>query len=432
MLNLQKKISFLANNELIKNNFIILCGSLIAGFGNYLYNFAMIRMLTPFEYAELAALLSIFYIISIPSSAIQLSVSRFSAEMTAHRQYDKLSYFIKKTTKYFLILGVIGFIIFALFIPHIQSFLNFDSIEPLLVTAISIILLFIGPAGAGALQGMQKFTALSVSGIISSVFKLLLAIWLVWLGAKITGAVIAIVIAAIITILYIYLSLKLPKTQKKFSINKPQILKYSQTILIATFCITALNNVDIILIKHFWGSMEAANYSVLSLMGKIIFFITSTAALVMFPVIIDRHNKNKEHFYLLKYSFLLVLGISLMITGFYFIFPSFIVSLLLGKVYLPITPYLGYFGLIMLFLSLINLLVTYYLSINQTKFVLTMIMGVTLEIGLIYFFHNNIWQVMNNILFVMIFIFIGLIIRLFKNFKKCVFVIASEARNRLS
>ncbi len=415
MKNLIRTIFPLINNNLAKNNAIILLGSLAGGFGNYLYNFAMIRALTPHEYAEVAALLSLFSIISIPASVIQLSISKFSAEIAAANEFEKLSYFIKQTAKYFLKLGIVSFAAFLLFTPFIESFLNLSSIYPLIILSFAIILLFINTVGTGALQGTQKFVAYSVSGIVSVLSKLLLAIFLVSLGLKTIGAIAAIVLGSLISILYIYYSLKLLKTEKSFFIDKSKIIKYSKVVLLATFCITILSNIDIILVKHFWEAPQAAQYSVLSLTGKIIFFITSAAALVMFPIVIDRHSRNEKHFHILEYSSFLVMAIGLGITGVYFLIPDIIIRLLFGAAYLEIAPYLGYFGLIMTFFSLINLLTTYCLSLNKNNFVPALFLGTIAEIALIGLFHQNIEQIILDMAAVTTAILIALIAPQIKN-----------------
>lgn len=410
MKNLIHAIFPLINNKLIKNNAIILLGSLVGGFGNYLYNFAMIRSLTPHEYAEVAALLSLFSIISIPASVIQISISRFSAEIAATNDFKKLSYFIKQTARYFLKLGFISFIAFLLVTPFIGSFLNLSSIYPLIILSFAIILLFVTTVGTGALQGMQKFTAYSVSGIISVLLKLLLAIFLVSLGFKTIGAIAAIVLGSLLSLIYIYYSLKLLKTEKSFFIDRSKIIKYSKVVLLATFCITILSNIDIILVKHFWEASLAAKYSVLSLTGKIIFFLTSAAALVMFPIVIDRHSRNEKHFHILKYSSFLVMAIGFGITGVYFLIPNIIIRLLFGTAYLEIAPYLGYFGLIMTFFSLINLLTTYYLSLNKNDFVPALFLGTIAEIALIGLFHQNIEQIILDMAIIITAILIALTI----------------------
>lgn len=409
MKNLIRALFPLINNALVKNNAIILLGSLVGGFGNYLYNFAMIRALAPYEYAEVAALLSLFSIISIPASVIQISISRFSAEIAASDDLEKLSYFIKQTAKYFLKLGIIGFIAFLLFTPFIESFLNLSGIYPLIMLSFAIILLFVTTVGTGALQGTQKFIAYSISGIISVLSKLLLAIFLVSLGFKTIGAIAAIVLGSLISILYIYYSLNLLKTKKSFFIDKSKIIKYSKVVLLATFCITILSNIDIILVKHFWEAPLAAKYSVLSLTGKIIFFITSAAALVMFPIVIDRHSRNEKHIHILKYSSFLVVAIGLGITGIYFLIPKLVISLLFGANYMEIAPYLGYFGLIMTFFSLINLLVTYYLSLNKNNFAPVLFLGTIAEIVLIGLFHQNIEQIILDLAVIVTAILIALV-----------------------
>ncbi len=395
------KLKFLKNNRLAQNSFIVFVGSFVGGIGNYIYNMLMGRMLSPSDFGVLASLISLFYIISVFSGTLSLTISRSIAEFRAHNKLQEAKFFINKINKWLLVFGAMVFVAFMLFSPIISDFLRISSVFPVIVLGAVFGMSLIGSANNAGLQGLQRFTRLSFSGILGAILKIVFGVFFVWLGWGAGGALGSLVAGGIFTILYAYYSLGLPKKAKKIKLDMSSMLSFAKPVFFSTLCITALYNIDVILVKHFFDSTTAGHYGVLSLLGKIVFFITGSVAAVLFPTIVDRHSRNEDYSLVLKYSvFLVILGSSA-ITAFYFIFPKAIVGILFGSPYLSIVPYLGSFGIVMALFSLINLIVVYNLSIKRIGFVPILIFGLITEIGLIYFYHNDIWQIVHSMLFSM-------------------------------
>ena len=406
------KIIFVKNNKLARSSLIVFVGSFFGGFGGYLYNMIMGRMLGPADYGILASLTSLFYILSVPSGTLSVVVSRNVAELAARGELVRLRQFIGKLNKWFIAIGAAIFVLFVYLSPFVAGFLNISSIVPVAIVGILFGVSFIGAVNMAALQGMQKFFHFSMNGILSSAAKLVLAIAFVWVGWGVNGALGAQAVAAVIAVARAWSCLNLPKPSAAppaFLMDIAPMVDFAKPVFLSTLAIATLYNIDVVLVKHFFEPTMAGYYGVLSLLGKIVFFITGSVAIVLFPAVVQRRSRNEKHDHILKYSALLVLAAALSVTGMYFIFPEFVVTLLFGKAYLPIASYLGYFGLMVTVFSLINLLATYNLSLCRTKFIPVLLAGLFLEIALIYFFHDTIQQVVDSMLVSMILILAGMI-----------------------
>lgn len=391
------KISFIKNNHFIKNNLIVFAGSFGAGVGGYVYNMLMGRMLGPADYGELSSLVSLFYIISVISSTLSIAVSRNISELKAQNRMEEGSRFISKINGLLIKMGILVFVLFVFFSSIIADFLRISSISPVIILGTVLGISLIGTANAAGLQGLQKFFRMSLNSILHSVLKVALAVFFVWMGFGVAGALGAMAFAAAAAALLAYYWLDVPKKFKSAEdtnkINITSAILGLWPVFLTALSLTALYNIDVILAKHFFAPEEAGYYSVLSLLGRIIFFITGSVAIVLFPTVVERHNKNEKYSHVVKYSLLLVSAFSLIIVFLYFIAPNLIIKILFGGLYLPAAPYLGYFGLAMMFFSLINLLAVYNLSLKRTSFVPFLIFGLIIEIGLIYLFHQTIWQI---------------------------------------
>jgi len=97
----------------------------------------------------------------------------------------------------------------------------------------------------------------------------------------------------------------------------------------------------------------------------------------------------------------LVLIPSAAITGFYFIFPKFVVNLFLGgRDYLAIAGLAGFFGINLTIFSLINVCVNFFLSLNKTRIAFLIVIAALAQIVLIFTFHSNFYQIITVSIFV--------------------------------
>ena len=184
------------------------------------------------------------------------------------------------------------------------------------------------------------------------------------------------------------------KTESDVHIPTRQILNYALPVFIVILFMTSFTSTDIILVKHFFNPHQAGFYAGLSLIGRVIFYFTIPIPGVMFPLLIRRHNLGKNFNNLFYLALGLVLIPSLAITGFYFLFPKFVVSLFLGgRDYLAIVPYVGFFGINLTIFSLINVCINFFLSLNKTGIAPLVVVAAIAQILLIYIFHANFYQV---------------------------------------
>ena len=206
------------------------------------------------------------------------------------------------------------------------------------------------------------------------------------------GAIIGVVAGAVIAYLLSFWPIKHLFHHQIEKIDKKHILNYSLPTILVIFCVTALVNVDLIMAKHFLTPLQAGHYSALSTIAKIIFYFSGPIVSVMFPMISDLYEKKERHFHLLLTTFLAVFGASAVILVIFNLGPIFVIKTLYGSDFVDVWPFLSSMGLVMLLYGLSNVLINYFLSINQMKFVPILIFFTILEIILLSFFNHSISQ----------------------------------------
>ncbi len=399
-------IQKIKNNPLIKNSAILFIGTMTFNVLNYIYHLVMSRMLSIKEFGELESLFSIIYLLMVPATTLMTVAMRFGSVYKAENNLTKTWIFLKKFYKYLIMISLVIILFVVIFNPLITSFLKLTTNWPVILLGVLVIFSMFAYLGQGILQGWQKFGGVAIAMIVQGVLKVGLAAFFVWLVWGVGGAIGGVMMAAFIFCLIILYSLKFLFKQennlKDGQIEYQKIWRYCWPVFITLLAITSLYNFDMMMVKHFFDAETAGNYGALAVLGKIIFFATAPLISVMFPMVAESHHLKGDYRKILKQSFSLVCLIGLTPVILYFLLPKIAITLLVGSKFLIIAPYLGWLGLAIFFVSLINFFANFFLSIQKTSFVYFIIIGVLTLITLITFYHQTLWQViwvMNGVMF---------------------------------
>jgi len=434
-------------DSLTKHIGIIFLACMAANLANCFFHVFMSRALGPADYGILASLVSLFLILSVPTATIQITVAKYASHFKAQNNYSKINRLLFSSFTKLLLVGIAAFLIFAAASRYIASFLQMSSSVPVVIVGTSLILAFALPVGWGGLQGLQEFRALGSNMVIQVSCKLILGILLVYLGWRVSGALLAYVLSSLVAILFAmtYLSSFFQKKKESKTslahlqgsvsssssssllkdapksspgqnslaispgkeINLGEIFTYSLPVALTILCFTLLTNIDIVLVKHFFTPSQAGYYSAASLVAKVIIYLPGAIGIVMFPKTSELHTLNQDSSKILGKSLFYAAFLCGLALAAFFLFPSLIIRLIFGKEYLFIIPLIGWFGLAMFFFALTNILFMYQLSLNRTRFVGVLIGATGLECLLIALFHQSLTQVISILLVVGVSLFLA-------------------------
>jgi len=350
-------------DELFRSSIILIVLSNLGNGINLIFQFFMARMLSDSDFGVFAFLINLFFIFAVPALAIQTAISKKTTELNSKKEYGKIKGLFKQTTKKLFFISVILGIIFIIlsFLFHKAANIDFPILA---LSSVAIIFSLIGPVILGILQGLKKFTGLGWNGIIGFSTKLILSIILVYMGFRVYGAVIGIIVgmfASWFAALWFI---------KDFKEEKENAKLYSLKELgpfIVLFVITLIYSVDVLLGKFLFDPNLIGNYSRISLLGKMILFACMSISTVMFPISLERHIKGVRSTGIIRKSSILVFVICFFGLLFFYLFPEQIIGLLFGARYVAFAYLLLPLGFAFSFISGINLIVVYGLSINKFK-----------------------------------------------------------------
>jgi len=383
--------------ELVKGSIYIFIGTMFANIFNFLFNLFMSRNLRVEDYGILTSIISLIGLVVTPVGAIIPTVVNFAGSRFAKEEYEQVRLFFLKIIKPIILVGVILLFCFIIFTKTIGDFFHIKDQSLIVITGIIVLLSYIGIINTGLLQAKLAFKFISFSNLSSSVFKLIAGVSLLLLGFKLKGVMWVIFIATAIPLVISFIPLKfLFKSQGHISnkIHFKELFSYGIPSSLATLGLTSLISMDILLVKHFLDPQQAGIYAGLSLVGRVIFFLTAPIAIVMFPLLVQKHERRENYNNIFKLAIILVFIPSILISVFYFLYPDFAIGFFIkNKVYLSASRYLGLFAVFITIYSLVSLFVYYFLSIKKTKVYIPVIVCAIAQVLLIALYHDSFFKV---------------------------------------
>lgn len=384
-----KKIINLFRHPLFSGSMVMIVGSNVISFLNYLYHLIMVRLLAPPSYGELVALFSLIGLLGILSSSLNLVVIKFVSAAKGNREIRGIvSWFNSKIFTFSLAI----FLLITFFSPLISSFLKIENNLLIVLIALLSLLGLASLLYKSVLQGLLKFQQTILSIFVESGLKLILGVILVYAGFSVGGAVVGLVIASFVGF---FLSRFFIRNYLKASERKPNIKSiflYSLPVSIQYVSITSLFSSDILLIKHFFSPYDAGIYAIISTLGKIILFGTGPIGAVMFPIVSQRQARGDNYKRIFFLSFVLTFVLAVLILLIYWLIPEMVINLL-NPSYLEAAPLLVWYGIFITFYTLCSLFVSYYLSINRVSVVVLPLIAAIAQIIGIWFFHSSLFEV---------------------------------------
>lgn len=369
-------IQKIRNNAFAMNSAILFGGTMIASILNYFFHLIIGRMVSVEIYGEIESITSLINILAVPAMTLAFIATKYAAHSKADKNpYESreiMTYLHKKVFKY----GLPIFALALLATPLVKNFININSNIPVIFLWIMMLLSFLSAVASGTLNGWQKFKKTSVIGIIATTAKVFAAIIFLKLGFELSGAIggflvgaLASYIGSLTALKFILKAKKDPQFNDAPPINFASIKKYALPTLLGTLALNILGNADMVLAKHNLDAISAGQYGALTIVSKIIFFATGIIATVLFSMSSEKSHQKGDSSKIFKHAAFLMLFVSILAIAFYFIFPNFVIQTLFGNKYVDSSMYLGWFAILVVLYSFVNLFIQYFLSIHKTRVV---------------------------------------------------------------
>jgi len=394
---LRERLVQLSKNRLIRQNAILFTGGLIAGIGGFVFHAIAGRILGPAIYGQVAFLIAVYAVGTAPALILVVVLARYTATLAA-RGDTGVRTLLTRTVRLIAIPCLLAVLITALFARPVAAFEHLGSQIPVLILGFSIALVWQVAIPRGILQGLQRFTSLSMNLSLELVVRTLLVYTLLAAGYAVSGAM-----AAVFTGLAFAFALGLFSLRDHLRGNGTRVrlrvmAGFSLTAAAGIIGVQILYNQDVILAVHYLNPHDGGIYGGLNKIGTILFFLTLSVSQVLFPRVVEAVAKEQHPGRILLSSagILTALGAGALLV--FAVVPGLVVGVLFGPTFRDATPYVLPVGVIGLALSLDNLLVQFFMAVHDRGFVPILFAAVIAEAVLIYFFHAHVGSVVLDVL----------------------------------
>jgi len=411
-------LKFLIHNQAIRGTVIVSLGFFVASVFGYLLQFFLGRILSVSEYGAFNALLAVFTVLTVFSSSLMNSLIKVVSDLKAKDEFDVLTHFFIKLSLGILVFGFLVSLVVYLARSEISGFLKIEDDFLITVFGLYIGISFLGMIPSSYLQGLLKFGAFSFWTVMGGIFRFGIPAALVYFGYKTSGVFFGMVLA---TVLAYLLSLVLLKkdfggySTQSLQNQYRKLISFIGPMLFVNIGMTLLNNVDVILVKHYLSGDEAGIYSGVVTLGKVLLFGAGTVGVVMFPQISSAFAKKED--FSEKFKPFLMLQIFVVLCGvvIFAIFPKFITLMMFGERFLPAVQYLPKFAFFTGVYVMINFLILFFLAVEKTRIVLFQIPAIAGQFVLITLYHSSIDQIINVNVAVSVFLLLFVVLYYFGN-----------------
>jgi O-antigen/teichoic acid export membrane protein len=358
----------------LKNNVIFFVGSLSVAFFNYLYYPVMGRVFSVEEFGEVQTIFSLVFISGVVLTVFRMIVLHIATndiegqKSSGHEVESDSSRSIPALFTLSLLIHAPFLIALIVFSPIISRYFSFESNWSFAFFSLFLLLSIYQTFYSSYLHGKNSFTILSISNILGASGKLILSFALVILGFGVSGAVGALVVISLLTLIYMKrkspgLTLTLTPTHHIREVLKKEV-PYGVLIFVSLGFVTLLYSVDVIIVKRIFSPEIAGLYSGVATVARIIFFATASVSAVLLSSI-TLGDIEKKNIQVLKKAVILVLLIGGALLLLFAVFPAWVIKLLIGAKYVGYAHLLGEMSLYLFLVSLLNLFVSYLLALRS-------------------------------------------------------------------
>ena len=392
---------------------LLMLATFIAHILNLLFNIFLFRNVNiSFSTISLISLLSsLYYLISIPMNALETTTVHKTALIEDKVGANAANVFWGRLKKRILIISLALTALWVILSPLLRYFFQIDSIWPLLLFA-PVLMVALGSAiDRGYLTGRMHFRKIGILILLDPLLKIGIAFGLISLSA--TDLVYSSIPYSFVVVYFLGI-IFMAKAPNESTLNPKKVLLsfprklFSASILIHLSSIAFLS-LDILLAKHFLTPLDAGRYALISLVGKIIYFMGGLPLPFMLPIVSKYKDKKTKSQWLLLLTLIsatILSGIGVIILG---VFSHITLPILFGSKSDILMSYAFLFTLSVAFFTVARVLVIYYLAKNQYALQLITSLMIIVQVVLINSRHDNLYQFIQMMSFIG-FIYFGLVL----------------------
>ena len=374
----------------------------VANVINFLFNVFLGRQLS-LEYFGLVTFVNTLW------SFVTIFTSTYGTTVNHHIAYTSSSTNSKWDGAWLLALlrrGSLGMsivsVVWIFVVPYLSSYFRVDELTLYLFTPV-FIFGFSGAAMRGFIQGKLRFYVASAAVLFEPISKFILAAIMVFVGRpdlSYLSVPYSVVLASAFVFIWVFRDVRTVHGSE----SEPPVhvfpKQFYMAALIGNIGTLLFLNVDLLLVKHYFSSVVSGEYALLSLVGKMVFFMGTLPLSLLITLVsrVEGKGRNPRRTF---YKIYLLTGIFVVGSVFVFwMFGDILVPFLFGPRASVIFPYLLMYTSALGFFTLTNVIVTYHLAREHFIFPFLILLSAISVAILVSLNHSTLHEVVESIFLV--------------------------------
>lgn len=373
-------------NFIFSSKGFLMLGLVFSNFLNFVFNAFLGRALS-FEALALVTLMNTLgYFVMIVIGAFSSTINHRTAYLVTAEGPAAAHHFFRQTLRNALVLTLVVSLLWVVAVPFFNRFFHVESAVALLfftpVFSVSVLL-----AGyRGFLQGNLYFTVITSLLITESLLKLLLAA--LFVAASLSDvAYLAIPLSVLGTaaVALLLSRFHLPKTSVLPTARRSRFpFQFFSAALLTNLSAIVFLSVDIFLVNHYFEPVVAGQYALLSLVGKMIYFLGSLPNAFTLTFVSRNEGLRANSVQVLRIIYGATLLVVVSGVGLLGVLGARVVPFLFGSKALAIVPFLLPYTVALGLFTLASVTVSYHLAKKHYVFSVTnFVLALALVVGII-------------------------------------------------
>ncbi|MDD2236813.1 MAG: hypothetical protein PHP44_06510 [Kiritimatiellae bacterium] len=285
-------------DKLIRHSLVVIVFTNLGSATNLLFHVIMGHMLTEGAYAVLATMLGIYLIFTTPTMALQNTLAHFSAHLKRQGREGDIrrlarSWMIKVSM---ILIPLAGLALLSA--SYWQSWMHLESVLPVVVVVLMVLLSYYLPVYVGSMQGVQAFVSMCLAANIWALLRIVIGVGLVaLLGAAALYGLIGHLFGMGFSLLVGMLLFNRTISREGMTdLAMEKSDRYLIWSMVALFSFSILMTGDIVLVKIFFpNEADYGPYSRASTIARMLIFLSQPIANALFPKVISRGSRSNAH-----------------------------------------------------------------------------------------------------------------------------------------
>jgi glycosyltransferase involved in cell wall biosynthesis/O-antigen/teichoic acid export membrane protein len=345
-----------------------------------LFTIVFARLLGASGYGSLAALLSTFLILTVPGTALQITVARKVSGAAAGGEPDP-AHGVHRWLRQLIGFAVVATLAALLAREWLAAAIGVDHEWAAAATVPSGCLWLILSVQRGALQGIRRYRLVGASIVGEAAMRLVLGLALFGVGLEVTGAFLGTAASVLAMALALALPLHrlLPRRDDRPEPGVSTLLGMAWAPVAGLALIAVLQNIDVIVVKHQASEDAAGAYAAAAVAAKAIVWVAIGLGMYLLPEAARRTREGLDARPILIRTLALIAAVALPMFAIYALAAEPLLAAVFGEDLTEASAALPWLCLAMALLASAYLSVQYLLALHRANFLWVLGVAAVLE-----------------------------------------------------